>query len=59
MVPADVPLPRESDDKVRRDGRVHTDEQPAHIPEDDGQVDVSEEFDLGVTVEEPEGDGDL
>ena len=55
---AEPPLRDEAQDEVDQDGRIDPNEQVAHVPQDDGQVDVLEEADLGVTVDEPEGDGD-
>lgn len=55
-VPAQVILREESDGEVRQNGGVDTNEQPTHVPENDGQVDVLEEADLGEPIRQPERD---
>jgi len=55
---SEPPLSGEAKDEVAEDGGVDSDEEPAHVPENDGQVDITEESDLGVAVDDPEGEGD-
>jgi len=57
VVLAQVPLGTDTERKVSEDTAVDADEQPAHVPEDDGEVEVAEDFHLGVAVEQPEGHG--
>lgn len=58
VVLAQVPLREEADEEVAEDGRVDADEEVSHVPEDDTEVEVLEEADLGVAVQEPEGERD-
>ena len=58
MLLPEPPLRQKAQGEVRRDGRVDPDEEVAHVPQDDGQIDVLEEADPGETVSEVEGDGD-
>lgn len=41
-LPSEIPLREEAEEEEHADGRVDTNEQITHLPEDDGQVDVSE-----------------
>lgn len=52
------PLGNETDQEVAEDGRIDADKQPAHIPEDDGEVDVAENSPFGQAVCEVEGEWD-
>ena len=56
VVLAEIPLSTDAERKVGEDTAVDTDEQPAHVPEDDGEVEVAEDFELGVAVQQPEWD---
>ena len=51
-------LCQETKDKVHAAGCIGTHEQPAHVPEHDGRIDVLEEADLRVPVHEPERNRD-
>lgn len=55
IVLSDIPLRNETQREVHSDRRVDANKEVTHIPEDDGQVNVSPE-DMGpVSVDEPEG----
>jgi len=56
VVLAQIPLSTDTERKVGEDTAVDTDEQPAHVPEDDGEVEVAEDLELGVAVQQPEWD---
>lgn len=58
VLAADPELGDETNDEVGEAGGVDTDEEPAHVPEDDGEVDVGEDAVAGVAVKDPEWDGD-
>ena len=56
VVLAQPPLSAEAQEKVAEDRGVDADEEPAHVPEDDGQVDVGEELVRTELVGDPEGE---
>jgi len=51
-------LCEDADEVEHGDGRIDTDEEVTHLPQDDGQVEVSEYRAFGVAVEEPKGNWD-
>lgn len=53
---AEPPLRTEAKNEIAKNGSVDTDEQPAHIPEDDGEVDVRHEPVGPDFVDDPEGE---
>ena len=55
VFPAQPALCSNAQDKVGQDRTVDAHEQPAHVPENDGQIHVAEELDLGVSVGKVEG----
>lgn len=56
---AEVPLADEADDEVDPDRGVDADDEVAHVPEDDGQVEVGPHLDVGLElVHDVEGQGD-
>lgn len=52
------PLREETDNEEHGNAGVDADKEPAHIPQDHGDVHVLEEWVLGVAVSQPEGYGD-
>lgn len=52
------PLRDETDDEEHADTGIDADEQPAHVPQDDGHVQVFEHGMFGVAVSQPEWYGD-
>jgi hypothetical protein len=52
------PLGNEAEQEIHEDGGVDADEEVAHVPTDDGQIDVSPENVGSVSVDDPEGEGD-
>jgi len=48
------PLRQESDNEEHGDAGVDADEEPTHVPQDHGDIDVLEEWVLGVAVGQPE-----
>lgn len=57
-LPSQIPLGEETQKEKDADRRVDADEQVAHLPEDDGEVDVAERWMREVAVEDVEGERD-
>jgi hypothetical protein len=55
---SEPPLGHEAEQEIHEDGGVDADEEVAHVPADDGQIDVSPENVGSVSVDDPEGEGD-
>ena len=55
---SDPPLCNEAEQEIHEDGGVDANEEVAHVPTDDGQVDVSPENVGSISVDDPEGEGD-
>ena len=56
MIFTEIPLGDKAADEEGENRGVDADEQPAHIPEDDGGVHVAEKLDLSKLVHEVEWD---
>lgn len=57
LVLAQVPLSEDTEEEEHGDGRVDTDKQVSHLPQDDRSVGVLEDGVWVVLVQEPEGNG--
>ena len=53
-----IPLGEETQEEEHADGRVDTNKQITHLPEDDGRVDVSKRWMRVKAIGEPKGDWD-
>jgi len=55
---SEPPLGNEAEQEIHEDGGVDADEEVAHVPTYDGQIDVSPENVGSVSVDDPEWEGD-
>ena len=55
---SDPPLCNEAEQEIHEDSGVDANEEIAHVPTDDGQVDVSPENVGSISVNDPEWEGD-
>jgi hypothetical protein len=55
---SEPPLSNEAEQEIHEDSGVDANEEVAHVPTDDGQIDVSPEYVRSISVNDPEWEGD-